>query len=431
MTATPKLKTQFRFALILGLSLTAAAPGCATMKSPGEWFTKDASAASIPTDGGFTQSLANTGKGITGQFKSMGTAMTSAVGKAKNAVTNTFTARPTDEDPTSLATMPQNLGPEIWVANGQLFETQNNYAKAMDNYTKALEAEPANVSALLSIARLYEKQGNHRESAEFFGKALAVQPDAGIFNELAMSQKTSGSLAEAQATIKKAIELDPSNVRYRNNLADLLVAGGRSDEAVQQLEQVFPPAVANYNVAYMHFSNQNIAAAQQHLKLALQADPNLQQARDLMDRLGGNQTVQTAMAAYGTASQIYRTAETAVQQQVSANTVPYNPGSVNMPSTGYQQPAAQPPAASQGLLPQQFAPPGGYKTPMTGGVNLTGGMPQISTPYATSGQPGMPQISQSQPAGSQPSYPSTGGTSSQSSTGTYPSYPAYPATGGQ
>ncbi len=317
---------------LVGLATLTLAPGCASMKMP---FSKP-SLSDTPKESAFA-TAANTGAGIGGQFKSMGTAMSSAMGKAKNAVTSTFTSNPDTNDPTSLANMPTNLGPEIWVTNGHWYETQGNHSKALDNYTKALELEPKNVPALLSTARLYAKQGQDAQAADFFTKAIAVTPEASSYNELALVHQKLGKSADAQAAVQKAIELDPTNARYRNNLASMLVSGGRSDEAVKQLEQVFPPAIANYNVAYLHFSNSNIAGAQQHLQLALQADPNLQQARDLMDKLGGSPTAQTAMSAYNTAGQIYRTAQAVGGQATSASQVPYQQPA---PSNSFAPPPA-------------------------------------------------------------------------------------------
>lgn len=49
----------------------------------------------------------------------------------------------------------------------------------------------------------------------------------------------------------------------------------------------------------------------------------MQQARDLMDKLGGSQTAQTAMSAYNTAGQLYRTAQAVGGQAVPATQVPF------------------------------------------------------------------------------------------------------------
>lgn len=315
-------RSSIRHAIVLALSSLTLSSGCASMSGPSSWFSRSESTGA---SSGIASSLSGAGRGISGQVKTMGTAVSSAMGKAKNAVISPFAADTNNSDPTSLSNMPTNLGPEVWVTNGQLFETKGNYAKALDNYTKALEAEPNNEAALLSIARLYDRQQQFPRAEEFYSKALAVKPAAGTYNELAMVQQKQGRTAEAQAAIQKAIALEPNSLRYHNNLAGLLVSAGRSDEAVKQLEKVFPPAVANYNVARLHFTNQNMAGAQQHLQLALQADPNLKEARELMNTIAGSPTAQSAVAAYGTANQLYRTAQAIASPTVQAEAAIYQP----------------------------------------------------------------------------------------------------------
>jgi Tfp pilus assembly protein PilF len=343
-----KSKVSKRLALLIVLA-TATAPGCAGFSQKSVWpFAKDTASASKPAGAsGFASTITGAGKSVAGQFQSMGTAVKSAAGKAKTAVIAPFSTAAKSDDPTSLTNMPTSLGPEVWVANGQLAETQSNYTKALDNYTKALEIEPTNLSALLSTARLYDRQGRAPEAAEFFQKAIKTKPDdAALYNELGLVKAKSGNAAEAEANIQKAIALDPTNSRYRNNLAGILVESGRSDEAVKQLEQVFAPAVANYNVAYLHASKQNIAAAQQHLQLALQIDPNLKEARDLMNRLGGSGAAQAATNAYNVAGN--------VMQSVQGIAGGYNVGT----STGAQSGAYTSSQATPGQANLQLPPSG-------------------------------------------------------------------------
>ena len=337
-----------RLALLLLLA-TVSTPGCAGFSQKSVWpFSKDTASASKPAGAsGFASTITGAGKSVAGQFQSMGTAVKSAAGKAKTAVIAPFSTAAKSDDPTSLSNMPTSLGPEVWVANGQLAETQGNYTKALDNYTKALEIEPTNLSALLSTARLYDRQGQAPQAAEFFQKAIKAKPDdAALYNELGLVKAKSGSAAEAESNIQKAIALDPTNSRYRNNLAGILVESGRSDEAVKQLEQVFAPAVANYNVAYLHASKQNIAAAQQHLQLALQIDPNLKEARELMNRLGGSGAVQAASNAYNVAG--------SVMQSVQGISGAYTGGTSAGVQTGAYAPSQ--PTAGQANLP---SPPNG------------------------------------------------------------------------
>jgi tetratricopeptide (TPR) repeat protein len=311
------------------------------MPSPTNWLKPRSGEAEVaPGQAGFATAISNTGKGISNQFKSMGSAVSNAYSKTKKAVTSPFAKRPVNPDPTSLSHMPDNLGPEIWVTNGQLYESKGNFAKALDNYTKALELEPSNVPALLSTARLYERQQQHEEATDFFRKAIAVNPDAVTYNELAMAYHAQGRSVEAKEAIQKAIQMDATNPRYRNNLAGMLVAEGRSDEAVKSLEQMFDPAVANYNVAYLHYNNQNLAGAQQHLQVAMQLDPNLSQARELANQIAANPVGKSAMAVYQAAGSVYRTAQAATTPTTPALPAPVQQTSV--PVAGGQTVLPQP-----------------------------------------------------------------------------------------
>jgi hypothetical protein len=67
---------------------------------------------------------------------------------------------------------------------------------------------------------------------------------------------------------------------------------GNADGAMAELAQVHQPAMANYQMAYLHFTRKNIPATQQYLGAALQIDPNLKPARDLLASMGGGQSIQ-------------------------------------------------------------------------------------------------------------------------------------------
>lgn len=284
-------------------------------------------------------------KSVGGQFRSMGTTVSSAFGKAKSAIVAPFagstssTPAPDKSDPTSLSNMPTKLSPELWVMQGQLAESQGQQAKALESYNKALNSEPNNLGALVSLARLYDRQGDSAKSVEYFQKAAAINAsDASLLNDLGLAYSKAGNATAAKESMEKAAGLDPKNVRYRNNLATLLVEQGKADEAVTQLQNVLPPAMAHYNVAYLHFTKQNIPAAEQQLRLALQADPNLQPARDLMARLGGSQSIAQAGQ---TAGSIYQTVQGLMQPGATPATAVAAPSTGSLPAIS---PGAQPPA---------------------------------------------------------------------------------------
>lgn len=282
-------------------------------------------------------------KGVGGAFKSVGTTVSSGFSKAKSAVMTPFGAAkdpsvPGDkDDPTSLASLPNKLSPELYVMQGQLAESQGQNDKALESYKKAIDAEPNNAGALVSMARFYDRKGDSKQAIQYFQKAATANPnDASVHNDLGLAYSKAGNAAAARDSLTKAVSLEAKDVRYRNNLATLLVENGQADEAVNQLQQVHPPAVAHYNVAYLHFTKQNIPAAQQELQVALQIDPNLASARALYSQIGGSQAVANAQGAYQTASNIYQS----MQGIGYGGGVPATTASV--PNTGV--PAGQQPA---------------------------------------------------------------------------------------
>ena len=260
------------------------------------WPTRTAGS---PTATSVTGSLASTTQAVKGQFSSMGTAVSSAYGKAKTAIASPFGATTeTKGDPTNLSTKP-TVGPELHVMNGQLHESQGNYAKALDSYSKALEIEPKNPSALLSTARLYERQNEKGKAVDFYQKAANVAPNnAAIFADLGSLQARSGNLTAARSELQKAVNLDPKSTTYRSALAGVMLDSGNAESAMTELNQVNSPAMANYQMAYLHFTRKNVPATQQYLGSALQIDPNLKPARDLMASMGGAQNM-TQMAQHG------------------------------------------------------------------------------------------------------------------------------------
>ncbi len=284
----------------LGMML---ASGCAT--APGArysiWPTKKAESESTMagTTTSFTGAIASTTKTVKGQFSSMSTAVSSAYGKAKTAIVAPFSSTGGGSDATSVLNNSNSLAPERHVALGQMFESQGNYPKALDSYSKALEIEATNPAALQSMARLYDRQNEKEKSIEFFHKAINVSPaNASTYAELGQVYARNGNHSAAKEQLQKAVNLEPKNRQYRSALAGVILDLGSPENALEELRQVETPAMANYQMAYLHFTRNNVPVTQQYLQAALQIDPNLKPARDMMASMGGAQNI-TQMAQTG------------------------------------------------------------------------------------------------------------------------------------
>ena len=377
----PAIKTSHTFVKVWKDSLRIAAVGSLAFaitgctSTPGSrssiWPTRTAGSPTSLSPGaatGVAGTLASTTQVVKGQFSSMGTAVSSAYGKAKTAIVSPFNgtadAGAGTGDATALNNKP-TLDPELHVMKGQLDEQQGNYSKALDSYSKALELEPKNPAALLSTARLYERQNEKDKAVEFYQKASAVAPNnASIFADLGNLHARSGNLPAARAELQKAVNLDPKSTSHRSALAGVMLDSGNSEAAMTELSQVNSPAMANYQMAYLHFSRKNVPATQQYLNSALQIDPNLKPARDLMASMGGaqkiNQMAQGGQQAVQQAQGIYQQAGAIgsnIQGLFNAAPASYQtaPGTSSTPAAQQLPPASPSNGGLMGLPPHQQA----------------------------------------------------------------------------
>src|SRR5690606_2539828 len=108
-----------------------------------------------------------------------------------------------------------------------------------------------------------------------------------VWNDLGLCYARQKRHDEAIEMLDRAIKLQPHNKMYRNNLATVLVEVGRTDTAWSHLTAVNEPAVAHFNMGFLLHKQQQNDVAEQHLQMALQADPSLAAAQKLLAKIAG------------------------------------------------------------------------------------------------------------------------------------------------
>lgn len=212
--------------------------------------------------------------------------------KTTGAVAGAFATKPQqvlpENDPLRLDRMPTKIGPEVYTGAARLLENQGKFAEAETRYREALRAEPKDLNALVGLARLHDRQGQSEQAIELYQKAAQAHPtNALIYNDLGLCHRRRQELDKSLAAFRKAVDLQSDNAKYRNNLAGVLVEGGRVDEAFKELAAVSPPAVAHYNLAHLLEQKSQRPAAITHLQKAVALDANLLPARDLLNQFTG------------------------------------------------------------------------------------------------------------------------------------------------
>jgi len=104
---------------------------------------------------------------------------------------------------------------------------------------EALRLSPRDATALICAARLSEALGHWDEAVRQLNSVIARDPlDPGLKNMLSGVYARVGRLAEAEATERRVLELSPTYASAPYNLAVILLALGRRDEALRVLKEV-------------------------------------------------------------------------------------------------------------------------------------------------------------------------------------------------
>ena len=301
---------ELRRALGVSLALVAASH-CVGCRSPiGAWLTRSstpASAANSPAGAKYQyDGLAKNSAGAAGETaaaaKTTGNFFTNSWNSTTGAVAAVFkskAATPTKPDATSLSTSSKKTGPDVYIAAGRLYESQEKWDEAAAQYETALKADPKNLTAWLSIARLHDRAGRVEQAFAAYQTALKANPkNSVVHNDIGLCYLNHQDPAHAVPMLKKAVELEPSKASYRTNFATALVQTGRADEAYQQLAAVNTQAVAHYNLGHLLLTMNKREEAEKHLRQAVSLDGSLTQAKEMLAQLdssAGNAVAATAL----------------------------------------------------------------------------------------------------------------------------------------
>jgi tetratricopeptide (TPR) repeat protein len=111
------------------------------------------------------------------------------------------------------------------------------HAEAVKLLREVLAAKPDDRDARWQLATILEKTNYISEAEPEFRKLIADKPDdAPALNYLGYSLADRGlKLSDAEALIRRALVIEPSNAAYRDSLGWVLFKEGRSTEAVSEL----------------------------------------------------------------------------------------------------------------------------------------------------------------------------------------------------
>ncbi len=217
----------------------------------------------------------------------------SAVKQATSSIKESLTIHPkvvAAKDPLALDGEVSKISPHVFFSLATVYERQGKLSLAVQQFKKGIEADPESPVGWIKFARMYDRQGDFRQASRAYERALELSPDnTTALNDLGLSTARQGDFGKAIPLLEKASSIRPQKDLYRNNLATVLVAAGRTNDGFRHLQAVHPPAQAHYNLAILLLKENRRDEAVQHLRHSLGVDPGFALANQLLTSLDRQQ----------------------------------------------------------------------------------------------------------------------------------------------
>ena len=166
---------------------------------------------------------------------------------------------------------------EVSLALGEMYRARGDSAKAIAQYTKALDDIALRPAAYVGLARTQGAQGRNPLALDYFQRALKLRPgDASIHRELGYHHYLTGDLPAAIDSYRTATTLQPDDDGLWSSLGGLHLANGDTAHAGKAFERslaIKPNYAALSNFGSLKYEAGAYAEAADLYRHAAELDP--------------------------------------------------------------------------------------------------------------------------------------------------------------
>jgi Tfp pilus assembly protein PilF len=153
-------------------------------------------------------------------------------------------------------------------------------------YGRALELDPKCVEAHLGMARVQDLEEDREHAISSYRAALQLRPrEPAIWFELGMCHGRRQEWQPAIDALSRASEIQPENKQCARILGLYLARAGQFEQSLDYLTRVEGEAMAHCHVGRMMIHLGQLEPGRMQLQLALQQNPNLDEARKVLAEL--------------------------------------------------------------------------------------------------------------------------------------------------
>jgi Flp pilus assembly protein TadD len=179
-----------------------------------------------------------------------------------------FLAKPDDPGPSGAADIKNPL------TMARLCESHGQTADAKRLYEEMIQRYPKDPAGYHGLALLYAKQGQFKEADPCFARALALAPNrADLLGDMGYFYHLCSRSQEAERYLRRAVELEPNQPIYGNNLALVLGEQGRDQESLDLFRRFGTEEQAGVNMAFVYSQRGDYAKALELYNRVLTQDP--------------------------------------------------------------------------------------------------------------------------------------------------------------
>jgi len=162
----------------------------------------------------------------------------------------------------------------FWQGQGLCQMGLGDLAGAEKSLTRAVSLDPSLWRAQNLLGVIHNRRSQPRQAMNAFRAALQSRPNnPALYNNLALAQAMAGDLRGSEASLRRALALDPEHRLSANNLGLLLARQGRDDEAFQVFARSQGVAKAHNNMGVILAWQGRTRQAQEQFRLAVQTLP--------------------------------------------------------------------------------------------------------------------------------------------------------------
>src|SRR5438874_1918605 len=187
--------------------------------------------------------------------------------------------------PAAREELPKDKALQTYLTYARTLDKGGSDDGAIEQYEKVLHLSPDHPEAMRRLAVLYDRRADFSKAEAIYRKLAKAHPrDADLMSDWGYSYYLRNNWKEAEAKLRRAVELDKGHTRARCNLGLALGQQDRFDEAFQVFVQAgLEPADAHCDLAFIFWSKGKdyYERARRECELARQVNPACSKAQEL------------------------------------------------------------------------------------------------------------------------------------------------------